>query len=855
MNNKPILPPKLAAWILRHTAVPEERFPVAQNLDEDFSEYVSLNGRYKARLMYWHQVLKTVFIIFFYKIYWRFVLFKNYFITAIRNFKRHKGFTLINFIGLTVGLTCFLLIMLFIKFEFSFDRYHENADSIYRIIVDIHEFYRGKDQVSVTPALLAESLKKEFPEVVNAAKIYATGVLIRHNDQIFSETVFYADPEILELFTFQMVKGETKIAMTAPYSLLLTRKSAAKYFGNQNPIGQTLSVDNREYQVTAVLENIPENSHFHFDFLSPFSTYVDIHGRDRVLRWSGWSYYTYVQLREDADPAQLELKLTTLLRRHSQDSTQTLRLQPLKDIHFYGGTNFDIESNTDIRNIYLFSAIALFILLIACFNYMNLSTARASRRAKEVGMRKVIGATQKTLVRQFLTESSIFTLVTLFLSIILIKLLLPVFSALMNLDLEFSLIARGGTLLLLLGVVVFVGLASGLYPAIVLSSFRPASILKGNYKLTARGSLFRNSLVSLQFVISIALIFCSLVVYKQLRFIRNRDLGFVTDYTMSVYCYNDTDAIRQELGNFPGILDVTASSQAPINVTSARSGEWEGKSEEDHLLVYMLSVDYNFFDFYGIELLEGRTFSKERTTDREAYILNEAAVKALGWEKPLDKRFGFDDENLGTVIGVVKDFHFAPLNLNIEPLAISLHSEERRTSFSIKVAPGDMPGTIAFVESTWKKFYPDRVFRYSFLDETLERMYHRERRLGTMFSCSTFLAILIAGLGLFGIASFTAGQMTKEIGIRKVLGASVSGISLFLTRNFLQLVIISNLIALPVSWFIMHKWLQNFAYRTNIGPLVFAASAFLAIGIALLTISFQTIKAATANPVDSLRYE
>jgi putative ABC transport system permease protein len=856
MNNEPILPPKLAAWILRHTAVPEERFPVAQNLDEDFSEFVSLNGRYKAQLMYWHHVIKAVFIIFCYKIYWRFVMFKNHLIAAIRNFKRHIGFTFINFTGLTVGLTCFLLIMLFVKFEFSFDRYHENTDSIYRIIVDTHEFYRGKDQWSVTPSLLAESLKKELPEVANATKINAIRVNIRHNDQIFSDIVFFADPEILEMFTFPMALGDTKTAMQAPYSLLLTRKSAAKYFGNQNPIGQTLSVNNREYHITGVLENIPENSHFHFDFLSPFSTYVDIYGRNEVLRWQNWAYYTYVQLSPDADPAQLEPKLTTLLKRHRKDLTRTLRLQPLKDIHFYGKTNFDLESNTDIRNIYLFSAIALFILLIACFNYMNLSTARASNRAKEVGMRKVIGATQKTLVRQFLAESYIFTLVTLFLSIGLVKLLLPVFSALMNSDLKFSQIAQGGTPLYLMGIVLFVGLTSGLYPAIVLSSFQPISILRGDHKLTARGSLFRNSLVSLQFVISIALIFCSLVVYKQLRFIRNRELGLVTDYTMSVNCPNDTAAIRQELESFSGILDVTASSQAPINVTSGGHCEWEGKSEEDQLLVYMLSVDYNFFDFYEIELLSGRTFSKERATDREAYILNEAAVKALKWEKPLDKRFGFDRENFGSVIGVVKDFHFVPLYLNIEPLAISLYSEEEgRTNLSIKVAPEDIPRTIAFVESTWKKFYPESVFRYSFLDDTLNRIYNRERRLGTMFSCFTFLAILIAGLGLFGIASFTAGQMTKEIGIRKVLGASVSGISMLLTRNFLQLVIISNLIALPGGWFIMHKWLQNFAYRTNIGPLVFAASAFLTIVIALLTVSYQTIKAATANPIDSLRYE
>ena len=850
-----VRPPKLAAWILGRIAVPEERFPVARHLDEDFNEYVSLNGRYKARLMYWHHVIKAVFIIFWYKFYWRIVMSKNHFFTAIRNFKKHKGFTLINFIGLITGLTCFLLIMLFIKFEFSFDRYHENEDSIYRIIVDTHEFYRGKDQVSVTPSLLAESLKKEFPEVVNSTKMFAIRVNIRNNDQIFSERVILADPEILEMFTFPLALGDMKTAMQDPYSLLLTRKSAAKYFGNQNPIGQTLSVDNREYHITGVLENIPENSHFHFDFLSPFSTYVDIHGRDEVLRWQNWMYYTYVQLRPDADPAQLEPKLTTLLKRHRKKSDRTLRLQPLKDIHFYGGTNFDMEPNTDIRNIYLFSAIALFILLIACFNYMNLSTARASKRAKEVGMRKVIGATQRSLVWGFITESFLFTLVALFISIGFVKLLLPAFGALMNTGLEFSLITQEGTLLLLLGIVLFVGLTSGLYPAIVLSSFRPASILKGNYKLTARGSLFRNSLVSLQFVISITLILCSLVVYKQLRFVKNRDLGFVTDYTMSVYCPGDIDAIRQELGSFSGILDVTASSQEPIDVQSGGHCEWEGKPEEDRLLVYMLSVDTNFFDFYGIELLSGRTFSKERSTDRDAYVLNEAAVKAIGWEDPLDKRFGFSRENLGTVIGVVKDFHIAPLNEKIEPLAISLTSEEEGVRLSLKVSPKDIPRTIAFVESTWKKFYPDRVFRYSFLDEALDRMYRKERRLGTMFSYFTFLAILIAGLGLFGIASFKAEQMTKEIGIRKVLGASVSSISVLMARNFLKLVVISNFIALPVGWFIMHKWLQNFAYRTDLEIWIFFLSGLLALLISLLTVSYQTIKAATANPVDSLRYE
>lgn len=784
------------------------------------------------------------------------VMFKNYIKTAYRNLYKTKVFSLINFIGLTVGLTCFLLIMLYVKFEFSFDRYHKNADSIYRIIVDTHEFYRGKDQVSITQAPLAEALKEELPEVVNAAKMKVRDVFIHHNEQLFPETVIYADPEILELFTFPMSTGDKKIAMQVPYSLLLTRKSAEKYFGSRNPVGQTLSIDNSEYHVTGVLENIPENSHFHFDFLSPFSTYEDIIGRDRVSQWSSWSYYTYVQLRENTDPAQLEPKLTDLLKRHDEDSAQTFRLQPLKDIHFYGRTNFDIEPNSDIRNIYLFSTIAVFILLIACFNYMNLSTACASRRLKEVGIRKVVGATRKSLVRGFLFESFLITLASLFLSIYFVKLLLPAFGALMNTELGFNLIIEEGTLLLLIGVVLFVGLASGLYPALALSSFRPASILKGNYKLTTRGSFFfRNTLVSLQFVISIALIFCSLVVYKQLQFLGNRELGFVTDYTMSVYCDNDNDAIRKEFKSYPGIIDITASSQTPILVTGASNGKWEGKPEGENLIVYILTVDPNFFDFYGIELLSGRNFANERVTDKNAFILNETAVKTIGWENPVGKRFGFNEENLGTVIGMVKDFHFAPLNLIIEPLAIFLIPKGERVRFSLKVAPDDIPGTIAFVESTWKKFYPDRMFRYSFLDETLDQMYSKEHKLGTMFSCFTFLAILIAGMGLFGIASFTTEQMTKEIGIRKTLGASIISIYLLLSKSFMKWILLANVVAWPIAFFAMNKWLQNFAYRVNIGIWVFVLSASLALIIALVTVSYQSIKAALANPVESLRYE
>jgi putative ABC transport system permease protein len=858
-------PSWVAAWLIKRMFPDSGRFSVLGDMTETFYSLSEEKGVFVAKLWFWGQIVKALPYYISDVIYWRFSMLKNYLVIAVRNIKRNKGFTFINFTGLTVGLTCFLLILVFVKFELSYDRYHENTDSIYRIIVDTHEFYMGKDQVSVTQGPLAAALKEELPEVVNACRIRDNSVLIKHKEQLFSETIFYADSGIFDLFTFPMVSGSAKTAMKEPYSLLLTRNGAEKYFNDQNPLGQTLLIDNRAYQVTGILENIPENSHFKFDYLSPMSTYADIRGENRVNRWMNWNFYTYIQLREDTDLAQLEPKLTELLRRHNEKSTQTLRIQPLKDIHFYGKANFDIEPNADIRNIYLFSAIALFILFIACFNYMNLSTARASRRAKEVGMHKVIGATRRSLVRKFLTESFLFALAALFLSIGLIKLLLPAFSVLMRRELNFNLITQGDTLFILLGVVMFVGLASGLYPAVILSSFQPVSILKGDYKLTARGSFFfRNSLVSLQFVISIALIICSLTMYKQNRFLRDKDLGLVTDYTMSVYCSGDIYAIRREFENYPGILDLTLSDRIPVSVTGASSGEWEGKTEEEHLIVYQIDVDYNFFNFYGIELLAGRNFSKEMATDDETYILNEAAVRAIGWKDPLEKRFGFDKKNLGPVIGMVKDFHFAPLNLNIEPLAISLlasEKEERHYSgargarFSLKVSPEDIPGTIAYVESTWKKFYPDRIFRYSFLDDTLDRMYRREQRLGTMFTYFTLLAIVIAGLGLFGMVLFTVEQRTKEIGIRKVLGASISDISFLLTKNFLRLVLIANLIAWPIGWFVMHKWLQDFAFKISLGPWIFILSTLLALLFATVTVSFQSVRAASSDPVESLRQE
>ena len=786
-------------------------------------------------------------------------MLKNYLTVILRNIQRHKGYALINLTGLTIGMMCFVLIALYVKYEFSFDTYHKNRDRIYRIVTETEETYMGKNQLPVTPAPLAQALKDTFPEVVKATRIHRIRSTINQDGHYYTESNFYfTDPEFLEIFTFPLIQGDPQTALDEPYSLLLTNRTAQKYFGQGDPIGKILSVNKKDFVITGILHDVSDNSHFHFDFLASFSSLVDIQGEEQIMRWSRWSYHIYLELQEHADHLLLEEKLPELLRKnYSPDATQTLRIQPLADIHFDSKTNFEWEPNIDIRNVYLFTAIALLILLIACFNYMNLSTARSAGRAKEVGLRKVIGAARGSLIRQFLCESILFSLLALFLSFFLVKLFLPGFGSFLNRELDFSLIGEGVMIPGLAVLALFVGLVAGSYPALFISSFQPAVILKGERKSTAMGSTFlRNLLVVTQFAISIALIFCSAVVFKQLHYIQNKELGYVKDYIVEVPFYgHDSKILTDELRKYPGILDVTVASSLPGDVGSAGFMEWEGKTDDEKLLMYRLWVDYSYLDFYGIELIEGRKFSREFSADMDnAYILNRKAMEVLGWKDPVGKRIGDDKENLGVVVGVVENFHIASLHLNIEPLAIMLSLKENE-SLSIKVRPEDISAALAFIEESWKKRFPERVFSYSFLDDRLERMYRSERKLGTTFNTFTTIAILVACLGLFGLVSFMAQRKTKEIGIRKVLGASVPNITFSLIREFLKLVTIAILVAWPIAYFVMQKWLDNFAYRTNISIWIFLSSGTIALIIALTTVSYRSVKAALANPIESLRYE
>jgi ABC-type lipoprotein release transport system permease subunit len=577
-----------------------------------------------------------------------------------------------------------------------------------------------------------------------------------------------------------------------------------------------------------------------------------------VYRWNSWSYHTYVLLLGQAGPHSLEKKLPVFLKKnYREDATQTLHLQPVTDIHLHTKANFELEPHSDIRNIYLLSAIGLFILLIACFNYMNLSTARATTRAKEIGMRKVVGAHRMQLIKQFLGESILFSFIALIFSLIAVKLLLPTFRIYFNRKLEAAFIQDWTFLMTLIGLVLFIGFVSGSYPSLVLSSFQPTAVLKGIRRRSSRSSsLFRNSLVISQFAISVALIFCTIVVYRQLHFMKNKDLGFIKDYVVIVPNPEESyETLKYELQQNTQILDVASSHELLHNIDSASFGVWDGYNPEEELVIYRNRIDANFLEFYNIPIVQGRGFAKEFNDEEgHSYILNEAAVKAIGWEKPIGKRFGFSEDETGIVVGVVKDFHFAPLHLNIEPLALTPHSG-RYEWLSIRIYPQNIPETLSLIERTWKSNSPEGDFSYTFLDDRLDRMYRTEEKLGTTFSIYTFIALFVACLGLFGLASFTTEQRTKEIGIRKVLGATEWNITILTTKKFLGLVLVANVFAWPVAYFVMQKWLQDFAYKTSMGIWLFALSSGMSLVIAFLTVGYQSVRAALANPADSLRYE
>jgi len=796
-------------------------------------------------------------------------MFKNYFKVAWRSMLKQKLYSFINLLGLTIGMTCFILIALYIQYELSYDQHHEKADQIYRIYQQQKgNAFRGTDLFAVSPEPLAPAMKETFPEVEAAATISTKYDLLSYKDKAFSPRVLYADKNVFDVFTIPMVKGIGAKALEDPNSILLSESLAQKFFGNESPIGKNLVFDNdRPLTVRGVFEDVPENQHFLFEFIISLKNYGDY--KFDVGRWGSNNYDTYVVLTEGADYKALEEKLVVFdeFIESAYDNVPfraEFFLQPIQDIHLNSNINFNPLPSADIRYIYLLTSIAFIILLLAAINYMNLATARSVKRSKEVGMRKVLGARKIQLVVQLLGESFLLTSISFILAFGLVYVLLPFFENMMDQPIPFDIVGSRWLLIGMLSTALLVGGLSGLYPAVFLSAVSPVKAFKGTFlKKFSRGTALRNVLIVGQFTAAIVLAISSVVVYQQLQYIQNKKLGLNRDQVVYVPFWfeeidENTEIIRNELLAHPKIKKMTKSTVLPLD--SGNQGiiqKWEGNSGEEEFYCYRNYVDYHFLDLYEIGLIEGRNFSLAHPTDStSSYILNESAVDAIGWTPEAAIGKGFRE---GRVIGVVKDFHFQPMDLKIEPLFMMLRTDSTNYgnygNIAMKVEMDDLENTLAHVRQTFKNIAPAIPFEYHFLDESFDKLYESEQRLGKAFTIFTILALLIACIGLFGLVSYTVVQRTKEIGIRKVLGASVVNIVELLSKDFLKMVIIALVLAGPIAWYAMRQWLNDFAYRIDIQWWVFVLAAVGAIGVSVLTVSFQSVRAALANPINSLRNE
>ena len=793
----------------------------------------------------------------------RFFMIKNYLKTALRNLSRHKGYSFINIFGFAMGMACCILIFLWVQDELSYDRFHENIDDLYRVVE--HQIQSSGEvfPIARTQYPLGQALVEAYPEFINFTHYSPSSrALVAFGENTFFETgIAWTDPSFFDMFTFPLLLGDPQTALESKDSILISEAMAEKYFKNIDPIGQTLTIENSlDFIVSGVFQKIPSNSHLQFDFLGNFERLLDFTGLTR--EWHSNNYYTYVQLAKNTPYENVNKKIYNFLQTiYANDNYTKYLLQPVKDIHLYSYFQIDLGGVSAKRDkyVYMFSIIALFVLLIACINFVNLTTARSSGRALEIGIRKVVGAFRSNLVRQYLGESLLISILALIIALGLVVLLLPAFNVLSGKALALSTLNIPVWLLVLFGITIVTGLLSGGYPALLLSSIQPVKVLKGSILSGAKRSGFRKVLVTLQFSLSIALILGTFVVYRQLDFIQKKNLGYTQDHVIYLSergpFWQKYDTFKEELLQHPEILGVTAASSVPtFTVTSTTGVSWEGKDPEDKILFTQFTVDYDYFETLGMDIVEGRSFSKDFSTDeQDAYVLNETGAAATGLEDPIGKSFTLWDRK-GTIVGVVKDYNFKSLHTKIEPLLHRLWGRYYRHVL-IRVKSENLAQNLKTIEKVYASHNPGYPFEYHFLNEELDRLYISDKRTAKVFQTFMILALFISGLGLFGMASFMASQRTKEIGIRKVLGATAPGIFILLLKEFAKWVLISNVIAWPVSYLVMERWLKNFAYRTDIALWMFAASGILGLVAAILTVSFQALKASMANPVDSLKYE
>lgn len=804
-------------------------------------------------------------------------MFRNYLSTAFRSLWKNKGFSAINIFGLTMGVAASLLIILFVRDETSYDTYHKDADNIYRIVKDFINDDGSRIPDATSPAALMPAMLKEVPEVEAITRMrpnWGTNFLIKYNKKVFNEQqLFGVDTSFFDVFTFPFVSGSPDNAFDHLNSVIITESTANKYFGNEDPIGKVITADFLgDLTVTGIVKDVPANSHFHFDFLVPFQKRPGDPSLDN--NWDGYNDYTYMKLKPGSNPDLIVNKIQSINDKNVEKSFSDFYIQPLTSIHLNSNLKWELEPNGDQQHVNIFTLIALFVILIASINYINLTTAKASVRAKEIGVRKVVGALRRSLIQQFLIETIVFCTIATLLALGIAQLLIPVVNQLAGKQLQLT--AEPVIILYALGGAILLGVLSGLVPALYLSSFKPISVLKG-FKLNESGALsFRKILVVVQFTISIVLIVGAIVITNQMEYLSSAKMGMNTGQVVTIanvgfLSQTDQRSFMAELKQLRGVEDVASADGAIPNRFNTTRMSVKGSDQEQQLNFF--DVNYDFLNVLGIPVKEGRGFSTRFQSDTlsdgivggpleqniGSIIVNERALKEFGIASPaVGKQLLFgqnaDTSYYVTIVGVTHDFHFTSLRTEIKPFGFFVRENARANVFA-KIDPSQVTVTLAQLENIWQKYSTEREFSYSFLDETFAQLYGAEKRFQKVFTILVVLGIVIASLGLLGLATFAAQQRVKEIGIRKVLGASVTNVVQLLSKDFLRLIVIAFAIALPISWFAVNSWLENFAYRIDVQWWVFPLAGIIAILIALFTISFQSIKAARANPVKNLRSE
>jgi len=853
-------------WILENLIKEDVKYSVSEAFEDQFLFNVKNKGKFKSYILYFFCIFSFLISYFATQINWRLSMIKNYIKIAIRNILNKKSYSLLNIIGLSFGMACCILILLFIQDELSYDKFHEKAERIYRITTSTN-----RDNVPTNANGIfatGPALKRDFPEVLDFVRINSTGQgtkdFVKHGDKRFyEERLFYTDSSFFTIFSFHLTQGNPLTALQAPNTIVITEEMALKYFGDENPLGKILFVEpygekeSVEFTITGVSENTPKNSHFHYDFLASFST---LNGN--LNSFSGMEQvWTYLLIAENASEEELESKLLDFLKRNwREDPWYTNQLQPFLDIRLKSHLKSEIEPNGNITYIYIFSVIGIFILFIACINFMNLATARSIKRSKEVGLRKVAGAQRTQLIGQFLGESILLSIIGGIFAILLAFVFLPLFNNLADKEVQLNFFKNHLLGLGSLIIILFFGIISGSYPALFLSSFKPSNVLKGSKMPNQSIDMIRKGLVIFQFAVSVSMITATGIALNQMNYIKTKSLGYDSDHILVLplneVAKQNYKAIQNELVSHPNINNTTTSSLVPTKGSSHNTFKLEGVEEDLSIAIYR--IDKDFSDTYNIKLLAGDNIINDITIETGGdFLISESTISQAGWKDPteaLGKVVRWRDYN-GVIKGVVNDLHLYSFRHAIYEMIFCITPIQYHNYLSIRLAPGDFTAILNYIKSVWEKLVPGYPFDYFFLDESFERMHRSDQKLCDVFTYFSFLAILIACIGLFGLAAFTAEQKTKEIGIRKVLGASVPEILIILIRKFTWLILLSNIVAWPATYYFMNRWLQGFFYNSGIKFSLFLSATGFTFLLVLLTVSYQSIKAAFTNPVESLKNE